>query len=84
MTNKVDVSSNAEEFDQAVVSVMREYDDRLDANESYQGLCLVLPRILTGIVSHLRGRKSDEDIRKIFTEIIDRILAGDMSANLLH
>lgn len=82
----VDISPKAREFEEAIVSVMLKHADKLDSNEAYQALVLVYPRVLGGLVSHLKKGKSDKDIRKIFSEILENVLSDDPDAvsELLH
>ena len=82
----VDISPKAREFEEAIVSVMLKYADKMYSNEAYQALVLVYPRVLGGLVSHLKKGKSDEDIRKIFSEILENVLSDDPDAvsELLH
>lgn len=76
----MEISENAKAFEKEMVDIMSKYADKLDANEAYQCLSLLLSRALGANITYLmKNGKSEDEVRSLFVKVIEQLIADNSS-----
>ena len=75
------ISKEAREFEADIVEVLKKHADKLDHAQAYEALVVTMPKFMTGVIVHLRRGNTDDEVRKIFVQVVDQIITDIDSGN---